>query len=680
MNTNINTKNQQWEAAKEPDKVLAKHYQKLYQAQREEERAQLVTIRDLKQQIGQLQLEKTEIQKVADHYEASPLWKSAKPARFVWKKIKRVKNILKKYGFVGSIHRTGQKIKEKETNQGEFNRIILKPETEKKQRETIFPLNIKFSILVPLYNTPIQFLKEMMDSCFQQTYRNWELCLADGSDEAHREVMEYCQREAEKDSRIRYQKLEKNGGISENTNVCFQMAAGDYIALFDHDDILHPSVLYECMRAICEEDADYIYTDEATFEGYDIRNIITYHFKPDFAIDNLRANNYICHFSAFKAALLKETGLFRKEYDGSQDHDMILRLTSAAKKVYHIPKLLYYWRSHAASVAQDINSKTYAIDAGKRAVKDHLLHIGIQAEVESSKAFPTIFKIRYELTIHPMVSILIPNKDHVADLTKCIDSILEKSTYRNFEIIVIENNSEQSDTFAYYSYLESLENVSVIRWEGDFNYAAINNYGAAFAKGEYLLLLNNDTEVINEDWLEELLMYGQRKDVGAVGAKLYYPDDTIQHAGVVIGLGAHRAAGHSHYGVSKENLGYMGRLFYAQDVSAVTGACLLVRKELFDSLDGLDERFTVAFNDVDFCLRIRERGLLVVFNPYAELYHYESKSRGFENTEEKRTRFESEVKMFQERYQELLEKGDPYYNPNFSLDSADFTVSLQDWS
>ncbi len=342
----------------------------------------------------------------------------------------------------------------------------------------------------------------------------------------------------------------------------------------------------------------------------------------------------------------------------------------------HIPKLLYYWRSHPKSVAADINSKPYAIEAGKRVVTDSLASLGIQAKVESTKAFPTIYRIHYALTIEPLVSILIPNKDHIDDLTRCIDSIREKSSYRKFEIIVIENNSTEEETFEYYKYLNTLPEVSVVKWESEFNYAAINNFGAGFAKGEYLLLLNNDTEVINEDWLEELLMYGQRKDVGAVGAKLYYPDDTIQHAGVVIGLGAHRAAGHSHYGVTKENLGYMGRLFYAQDVSAVTGACLLVRKALFDELNGLDEKFTVAFNDVDFCLRIREKGLLVVFNPYAELTHYESKSRGFENTEEKRLRFEGEVKMFRERYKELLEKGDPYYNLNFSLDSADFTIKF----
>ena len=659
----------------EKEHMMAEHYKRLYYGQLEEYREELIAIRNLKDQVGRLSGEKSELLKVADHYQNSPVWRMLGPLRFVWKKLKRVGGVLAKYGPAGCIRRIGQKINEKRTGRGEWNRVPLPAEIRKEQEREQFPKNIRFSILVPLYNTPIQFLDEMIDSCRQQTYKNWELCLADGSDDAHREVGEFCARMIEKDSRIHYQKIE-NQGIAGNTNICFGMASGEYIALFDHDDILHPSVLYECMKAICEEDADYIYTDEATFEGSDIRNIITYHFKPDYAIDNLRANNYICHFSTFEAELLRRTGLFR-QYDGSQDHDLILRLTQAARKVWHIPKLLYYWRSHPNSVASDINSKPYAIEAGKRVVHDSLAALGIEARVESTKAFPTIYRIHYALTGRPLVSILIPNKDHIDDLTRCIDSIMEKSSYRNFEIIVIENNSTEAETFEYYKYLNTFSNISVVKWDSSFNYAAINNFGAGFAKGEYLLLLNNDTEVINEDWLEELLMYGQRSDVGAVGAKLYYPDDTIQHAGVVIGLGAHRAAGHSHYGVAKENLGYMGRLYYAQDVSAVTGACLLVRKALFDELDGLDEKFTVAFNDVDFCLRIRKRGLLVVFNPYAELIHYESKSRGFENTDEKRRRFESEVGMFRERYKELLEKGDPYYNPNFSLDSADFTVEIK---
>lgn len=659
------------------DSFLAEHYKRLYEEQLADEKENLIAIRNLKDQVGRLQAQNGELQKVADHYQNSIVWKSVKPARVVWKKMKRVKQIIAKYGAVGSVKRAGQKLHEKRTGKGEWNRIQIPEKVRKEQEGTHFSRNIRFSILVPLYNTPIRFLDEMIDSCRQQTYKNWELCLADGSDEAHAEVGEFCRKLQKEDSRIRYQKLEKNLQISGNTNVCIEMATGEFIALFDHDDILHPSALYECMKVICEEDADYVYTDEATFEGYDIRNIITYHFKPDFAIDNLRANNYICHFSVFSASLLQKTGVFRHEYNGSQDHDMILRLTQAARKVRHIPKLLYYWRSHANSVASDINSKPYAIEAGKKAVKDSLKALGIEAEVESTKAFPTIFRVSYVLTEQPMISILIPNKDHVDDLTRCIDSIREKSTYRNFEIIVIENNSTEQETFRYYEYLETLPEVSVVKWEAGFNYAAINNFGAGFAKGKYLLLLNNDTEVISEDWLEELLMYGQRQDVGAVGAKLYYPDDTIQHAGVVIGMGAHRAAGHSHYGVTKENLGYMGRLYYAQDVSAVTGACLLVKKSLYDELNGLDEKFTVAFNDVDFCLRIRQKGLLVVFNPYAELTHYESKSRGFENTDEKRQRFEHEVSMFRDRYKELLDRGDPYYNVNFSLDSADFTVDIK---
>lgn len=660
------------------DRMLLEHYKRLYYSQLDENREELLAIRNLKSQVAQLSGESRELRKAVDHYRNSIVWKAAAPARFLWRGIKKVKGVFGKYGLFGAVKRTGFKACEKMSGKGEKNRIILSKEREQAERGEQFERNIKFSILVPLYNTPIRFLDEMIDSCIRQTYPNWELCLADGSDGAHKEVGEFCRSIAARDTRVRYQVIEKNLGISGNTNICFEMATGDFIALFDHDDILHPSVLYECMKVICERDADYVYTDEATFEGFDIRNIITYHFKPDFAIDNLRANNYICHFSVFDARLLKETGLFRNEYDGSQDHDMILRLTRAARRVEHIPKLLYYWRSHAGSVASDINSKTYAIDAGRRAVRDSLASMGLNAQVESSRAFPTIFRIRYELKERPLISILIPNKDHTEDLTKCIDSIMEKSTYQNYEIIVIENNSTEPETFLYYSYLNSLPKVSVVTWEGSFNYAAINNFGAGFAKGEYLLLLNNDTQVMNEDWMEELLMYGQRSDVGAVGAKLYYPDDTVQHAGVVIGLGAHRAAGHSHYGVTKENLGYMGRLYYAQDVSAVTGACLLVRKSLFDELNGLDEKFTVAFNDVDFCLRVRKKGLLVVFNPYAELYHYESKSRGFENTEDKRKRFESEVAMFRERYKQLLDKGDPYYNPNFSLDSADFTVDIRE--
>ena len=548
------------------------------------------------------------------------------------------------------------------------------PEEAKKQRETVFENKVKFSILVPLYNTPEKFLTDMLDSVKYQTYENWELCLADGSDHEHAYVGEICKKYAKEDERIVYHVLDHNYGISGNTNECLKLATGDYIGLFDHDDILHPATLFEYTKAINETGADYIYCDEITFEGDSIDHMIVLHFKPDFAIDNLRGNNYICHFSAFSRELLDETGLFRSEYDGSQDHDMILRLTTKAEKVCHVPKALYYWRSHKASVAQDINAKTYAIDAAKRAVHDHIQAVyGMDAKVESTRAFPTIFRIRYPILEKPLISIVIPNKDHMEDLSRCVESIVNKSTYPNYEIIVVENNSETKEIFDYYKALEHNERIRIVKYEGDFNYSRINNFGVSFANGKYVLLLNNDMKIITREWMEELLMYAQRPDVAAVGGKLYYADNSIQHAGIVIGLGAHRAAGHTHYKDDKMHLGYMGRLCYAQDVTAVTGACLLVEKDQYDEVGGLDETFSVAFNDVDFCLKLRKAGYLNVFTPFCELFHYESKTRGMEEGE-KLKRFQNEVALFREKWKAELEAGDPYFNPNFSLDYSDYTI------
>ena len=552
---------------------------------------------------------------------------------------------------------------------------ILCPEPVRKaQRAEKFSRKIKFSILVPLYNTPERYLREMIESVQYQTYPYWELCLADGSDDEHKKVEKICRKYMKKDPRIKYKKLEKNLGISGNTNACMDMATGSFIALFDHDDFLHPCVLYENMKAICEHGADYIYTDEATFRGTNLFDIITKHCKPDFAIDNLRANNYICHFSVFSRKLVEKGGRFRSEYDGSQDHDFILRMTACAKKVFHIRKILYFWRSHPDSVAADISAKPYAIDAAKRAVEDHLKRCGLEATVESSVAFPTIFRFRYKLNGTPKISILIPNKDNIEDLDRCLKSVLNKSTYKNYEIIIIENNSTKEETFKYYEDLKEYPQIKVVYFEGSFNYSKVNNFGEKYATGEYLILLNNDTEVISEDWIEELLMYAQRPDVGAVGAKLYFADGTIQHAGIVIGLGAHRAAGHNNLAMKNDTFGYMGKLFYAQDVSAVTGACLMVRKSIYDDLGGLDESYSVALNDVDFCLRIIEKGYLNVFTPYSELYHYESKSRGAEDTDEKKQRFELEVAQFKERWKDYIAAGDPYYNPNFSLDRQDYYI------
>lgn len=609
----------------------------------------------------------------------SGIWKLSGPVRSVYHFVKRTKDRIGRYGSLkGVARKIRNKMIEKRARIQHGTASFPTPEEAKRQRETKFSKDICFSILVPLYNTPEKFLTEMLDSVTAQTYENWQLCLADGSDREHAFVGEICRKYAGRDGRICYRKLEKNEGISGNTNECLKMAAGDYIGLFDHDDILHPCALYEYMRRICEEDADYLYCDETTFRGNrTIDDMLTLHFKPDFSIDNLRANNYICHFSVFDRELLAGMELFRSQFDGSQDHDMILRLTSRAKHVVHVPKILYYWRSHKASVAADIGAKSYAIEAARNAVADHLLANGFRNfEIVSTKAFETIFRIKYEVLGDPKISIVIPNKDHVEDLSRCVDSILRQSTYDHYEIIIVENNSETDEIEAYYKTLEKYENIRVVRYEGEFNYSKINNFGASFADGKYLLLLNNDTQVISINWMEELLMYAQREDVGAVGAKLYYADRTIQHAGIVIGLGAHRTAGHTHYREARTNLGYMGRLCYAQDVSAVTGACLMVERALYEKLGGLDESFAIALNDVDFCLRLREEGYLNVWNPYCELYHFESISRGLDDAGEKAKRYDEESARFREKWKVQLEKGDPYYNPNFSLDRSDYALKI----
>lgn len=557
------------------------------------------------------------------------------------------------------------------------SKFVLSSKELAAQKTTKFENNIKFSVIVPIYNTPKKFLKEMIASVQAQTYANWELCMADGSDSEHAYVEKICTSLAQKDGRIKYKKLEKNGGISENTNACLGMATGDYIALFDHDDLLHPAALFENAKAINEKSADLLYSDEFVFKG-SLNNIIGTHFKPDFAVDHLRGNNYICHFTVFKKALLEESGLFRKEFDGSQDHDLIFRLVEKAKCIVHIPKVLYFWRSHAASVAGDISSKTYAIEAGINAVKSHLERCGLNGTVESSEVCPTIYRIRYEILGEPLISILIPNKDQISTLAKCINSIFRKSTYKNFEIIIIENNSEKTETFEYYNYLErKYPNVRVVtcNTHGKFNYSTINNYGASFAKGEHLLFLNNDVEIISENWLEEMLMYSQRADVGAVGAKLYYPDDTIQHAGVIIGMGPDGMAGHIYYACSRGTIGYMGCLHYARNYSAVTAACLMMKASVFKEINGFDENLAVAFNDVDLCMRIRKSGYIIVWTPYAELYHHESKSRGDDSKSfAKEQRFGGEIRYFKKLWSKELKQGDPYYNPNLTLDREDFSI------
>lgn len=574
-------------------------------------------------------------------------------------------------GLHATLSRVKQRIRRKFQNRKLANKPLFTGEELDAQRRVKFEMDIRFSILVPLYNTPEKFLREMIQSVLDQTYGGWELCLADGSDEEHTDVGRICREYAKKDSRILYKKLENNMGISGNTNACIDMATGDYLALLDHDDLLHPAALFEMMKAICEENADFIYTDENTFRNAP-KDAYCPHFKPDFAPDTLRSYNYICHFTAFDRKLLDRAGGgFRTEFDGSQDYDLILRLTEQAEEIVHIPKILYYWRSHANSVASVVSAKPYALNAAKKALTQHLERTGLKGTVFDAE-IPSTYRIAYQIQGKPLISILIPNKDHVQDLKECLDSVIEKSTYRNWEIIIIENNSTEKETFAYYQEIQKDSRFRVVTWSGEFNFSAINNFGAQCAHGEYILLLNNDVEVITPDWLEQMLMFAQRKDTGAVGAMLYYPDDTVQHAGVVLGIGG--VAGHPHKHFPRDHNGYLFRLKIAQNYSCVTAACLLTRREVWDEVNGLDEVFKVAFNDVDMCMRIRKAGYLIVWTPFAELYHHESKSRGLEDTPEKRKRFAGEVCLFQTRWAKELAAGDPYYNPNLTLDREDFSL------
>ena len=534
------------------------------------------------------------------------------------------------------------------------------------QRREKFEKNIKFSILVPLYNTPDAFLREMIASVQAQTYSNWELCLADGSDAQHADVERTVRTMASEDARICYRRLEKNLGISGNTNACIDMATGEYIALFDHDDLLHPSALYEMMRVICDEDADFVYTDETTFESPNVKKILNTHYKPDFAPDNLRANNYICHFSAFSRALLEKVGGFRSQYDGSQDHDMILRLTSEAQHVAHIPKILYFWRSHPLSVAMDIDSKGYAVAAGQNAVKDSIQRMGLSAVVESSPAFPTIYRARYALERRPLVSIVITVTGSVKQLSRCIGAILALSTYRPFEIIIADDAQPSRAKEAYYAKLSAHSAFQICRSARALGNSARKNEAAGMAKGEYLVFLEDDTRIMTPDWIEELLSYAQRADVAAVGGKLYYPNQTLRHGGTVLGFGKHGAAGTVFHRMPRLADGYMGRLFYAQNHTAVCGACMMISAADFWLVGGFDPTLSEFFYDTDLCLRLRQKEKLTVWTPFCEATRYHSIGNGKKEAKD--------AERFRARWQELIDKGDPYYNPNLSTHGSGFGV------
>ena len=579
---------------------------------------------------------------------------------------------LKHYGVKEFLIRLSERMEPEEVPYGPWReQYCVKEEDLVRQRNHRFSCSPKISVVVPAYRTPEVFLRQMIESLERQSYPNWELVIGNASPEDEtmaRVLKEY----TEKDTRVKNILIPENIGIAENTNAALAAATGEFVGFMDHDDLLSADALFEiAIRLEKDPSIDVFYTDEDKVRT-DLSEYFQPHFKPDFNLDLLRSNNYICHFFVVRRKIAEKIGGLRPEYNGAQDYDFIFRCTELAGKIVHIPRVLYHWRVHSASTADNPASKLYAYEAGKKAIEGNLLRCGETGTVTLRSDYG-FYDVEYQLQGTPLVSILIPNKDHTEDLNKCVTSILERSTWKNIQIIVIENNSEKEETFHYYEELEKrYPQAKVVTWDGPFNYSAINNFGAKYADGDYFLLLNNDTEVITPEWLENMMGYCQREDVGIVGAKLLYPDNTVQHAGVVVGIAGF--AGHILTGYDRYATGYLWRLATTQDESAVTGACLMVKRSVFEELHGLDESFAVGLNDIDFCLRARALGKLVVFTPEACLYHYESKSRGLENTPEKKARLQKEVDHFRERYRDFLKKGDPYYNPNLTLRKSNFAL------
>ena len=583
--------------------------------------------------------------------------------------IKKGVRYLKHYGVKGFYARLLERFEEREVEYQEwYEKHKLSEEELARQRKKKWKDPVVISVLVPAYRTPEVFLKQMMESVLLQTYPYLELCIADGSgtdDSVEKVVKEY----QKKDPRVRYRRLEKNEGIAGNTNAAIEMASGEYLALFDHDDLLSPNALFEVASAIEKEKADVVYTDEDKVTS-DLKEHFQPHFKPDFNPDLLCANNYICHLFVVKRSLALKLGGQDPAYDGAQDYDFIFRCTENAEKIVHVAKILYHWRVHQASTADNPSSKLYAFDAGKRAIEAHLARIGAKAEVSHTKDLG-FYRVKYQVQGNPLVSIVIPNKDEKETLKKCLESIWKKTSYSNYEIILVENNSTTQEIRDYYKELDGKERVRVVYWDKEFNYSAINNFGISHAKGEYILCLNNDITVISPDWMEELLANCQRPEVGIVGARLYYPDNTIQHAGIVLGMGG--CAGSLFVGLARSRGGYLHKAALQQDLSAVTAACFMVKKEVFEKAGGFEEKLAVAFNDVDFCLKVRHAGYLVVYDPYAELYHHESKTRGYENTEAKKRRFQEEIEYMRCHWMPDILR-DPYYNENLSLKASDYSL------
>lgn len=587
--------------------------------------------------------------------------------------IRKATTYLKRNGLKGFFNRLKYGVAKGSSNYSDWllaNKVTSK--ALEMQKEVKFSYAPIISVIVATFNTKEEFLKDMVDTVINQSYSNWELCIADGSTDD--KVQEYLENNYSNESRIKFTKLDDNYGISGNMNKALELATGDYVGLYDHDDMLELDCFYEIVLALQEYQYDVLYTDEDKYDN-DSKVFVDPNFKPDYSEDLLRSHNYITHFFCVNKKIIDEVGGLRSEYDGSQDYDFIFRCIEKANKVCHIPRILYHWRMHNLSTAQDPESKMYCYEAGKKAIESHYQRTGVKAKVEMMpKPYYGLYHTIYSTQDDPLVSILIPNMNHKKVLKTCIDSLYKVNNYKNFEIIIIENNSTEQEIFDYYKQLQKEHNnVQVVTWQGEFNYSAINNFGAKYANGEYLLLLNNDTEMMKPDALSEMVGCCMRPEVGVVGAKLLYEDDTVQHAGVVIGFSGY--AGHVFNGINNNEYGFMRRAIINGNYSAVTGACLMTKKSIFESVGGLDEEFRVACNDVDYCLKVREKDYLVVYDAFSLWHHYESKSRGYDDkNKEKMWRFNQEVEKFQQKWPDILKNGDPYYNKNFKIEKAPFTL------
>ena len=611
---------------------------------------------------------------------------------------KKTKYYLKRYGILNTIKKILKRIlrirENKKSNQEQYEIWRNKNKYDlEKQKNTEFSYSPKISIVVPMYKTNMKFFEELINSLKNQTYSKWELCLADGSPEKNKEF----EKIIENNNKIKYKFLGKNEGISENTNEAIKMATGEYIGFLDHDDTLSENALYEIVNCLNKDKSvDFIYTDEDKLD----QNYMYFdpYFKPDFSPETLECNNYITHFVVVKKDLIDKIGMLDSKYNGAQDFDFVLRATEKSKKIVHIPKVLYHWRVHRESTAFLPDTKPYAFEAGKRAVEAHLNRIGKKANVEESQDVPGAYKINYEIVGNPNITIIIPNKDNIKLLKRCINSILKLTTYKNYEIFIIENNSIKNTTFKYYKKIAKNTKIKILNYNKntimdlngerkleldnnensklEFNYSSLINFGVKNSKSDFILQLNNDTLLLTPNWLEIFIGYAQNKEIGAVGARLYYPDKTIQHAGIILGING--IAGNALVNLPYGKHAYFGIEAITRNISAVTGACLFCRRNLYEEVGFMDnKKFKVAFNDVDFCLKLLERGYRNIYNPYIELIHYESKTRGYEDSPEKIKRFEKETENFRKRWSKLLQN-DPYYNPNLSRKTVNYDIKTEE--